>query len=186
MKLLITTDYLGELHFEGEPKEIFESVKRFFIKICPMEDDKPFTIQDLAAGKCAVENNGMLEQLRGVLKAAFPHSNSILNGAARFYHKWNKNGWIGAETTTLPTQSVADFLQDEFVWGEEVEVFDLGNWFKSNFIGHAKVGCGFICENEHNIIDRFYEIRKLPTKTKLTMQQIAEKFGVDVDNFEII
>ena len=57
-----------------------------------------FTIEDLKQGRCAVINDGTLEELREVLRLAFP--DSILDVSL------DKN-------TNLPTQSVKDFLNKE-------------------------------------------------------------------------
>ena len=189
MKLVITTSDLSELHFEGESKEIFESAKRYFIKIFPEEFDipKPFTIQDLANGKCAVENNGTPEQLRVVLKVAFPKDDAVPTGRGKFYFKYGDRYWADSDITNIPTQSVADFLEPEFVWGEEVEVeYKEGEWAKMLFIAKSLTGNEFICERLDGYFDKYKTIRKLPTKTKLTMQEIAYKFGVEVDNLEIV
>jgi len=39
MKVVLTTNDLGELHFEGEPKEVFEDLKRAFIQMYPKSID---------------------------------------------------------------------------------------------------------------------------------------------------
>lgn len=77
------------------------------------------TIQDLANGKCAVINDGTLDELNKVLKAAFPLVDEYqypIQGINKYYHciphykqEWTfTNGEIN-----LPTQSVKDFLKQE-------------------------------------------------------------------------
>ena len=46
-----------------------------------------YTIKDLREGKCAVINDGTLEQLQDVLKKAFPNDVSIPEGGAYYYGK---------------------------------------------------------------------------------------------------
>ncbi len=74
---------------------------------------KKYTIQDLSEGKVAVINNGSLEQLTEVLQLAFPLDTSILTGGCKYYEKWRDWMWCADESTTLPTQSVKDFLNQE-------------------------------------------------------------------------
>lgn len=46
-----------------------------------------FTIQDLREGKCAIINDGTLEQLQKVLKQAFPLDGITAIGNYRYYRK---------------------------------------------------------------------------------------------------
>lgn len=70
-----------------------------------------FTIKDLAEGKCAVKNDGSVEELNKVLKAAFPIDIKAVGNAA-FYRKLRVGHWIGKEIIELPIQSVKDFLEE--------------------------------------------------------------------------
>jgi hypothetical protein len=83
-----------------------------------------FTIQDLAYGKCAVVNDGSLEELREVLKLAFPDDETITSGSFRHYMLGSKYEWMTSDFTHLPTQSVKEFLKNKVmtkctVLGEE-------------------------------------------------------------------
>lgn len=68
-----------------------------------------YTIEDLTNGKCAVINDGTVEELRIVLKKAFPENNYVLKGVDRYYSNnlW-RNNIIG---TTLPSVSVKEFFK---------------------------------------------------------------------------
>ena len=81
-----------------------------------------FTIEDLKQGKCAVINDGTLEELREVLRLAFPNSNST-DGLYKFYYA-KYNAWNCDDSCNLPTQSVKDFLNKELKRGDLVWVSD--------------------------------------------------------------
>ena len=80
-----------------------------------------FTIEDLRNGKCAVINDGTLLELNKVLNEAFPIPCYDFSGGAKFYFadpNFHKNNfsiyqWGRSNNTTLPTQSVKDFLNQE-------------------------------------------------------------------------
>lgn len=78
---------------------------------------KRYTIKDLSEGRCAVENDGTLDELKEVLSKAFPNdaSSSVIKGCHKFYYKSeiSKSIWFFSDTTNLPTQSVKDFLVDD-------------------------------------------------------------------------
>lgn len=83
-----------------------------------------FTIEDLSKGNCAVINDGTLEELREVLRLAFPNSNSnITDGLYKFYYA-KYNAWDCVDSCSLPTQSVKDFLNKELKRGDLVWVSD--------------------------------------------------------------
>lgn len=68
-------------------------------------EDQLFTIQDLADGKCAVKNDGTLEELRKVLGRA-------LRGTHKFYQFTIDEDCVAIDKTDLPTQSVKDFFRE--------------------------------------------------------------------------
>jgi hypothetical protein len=76
---------------------------------------KKYTIEDLATGKCAVINDGSVEELREVLKRAFP--NDLSPEDFRYEKYFRKNNtfsrWTWGNDYNLPTQSVKDFLVEE-------------------------------------------------------------------------
>lgn len=72
-----------------------------------------FTIYDLAAGKVALVNDGSLEELRLVLKAAFPYDISTIHGTGKYYHCQYKDKWIAVHSISWKNhQSVKDFLPE--------------------------------------------------------------------------
>jgi hypothetical protein len=76
-----------------------------------------YTIQDLANGKCAVINDGTLEELTKVLSLAFPEDEDteIMKGTYKFYsiNKSIPKEWSCSDSIYLPTQSVKYFLSKE-------------------------------------------------------------------------
>ena len=81
-----------------------------------------FTIEDLKQGRCAVINDGTLEELREVLKLAFPNSNST-DGLYKFYYA-KHNAWNCVNNCSFQTQSVKDFLIKDLKRGDLVWVSD--------------------------------------------------------------
>jgi hypothetical protein len=102
-----------------------------------------YTIEDLKYGRCAVINDGTLYELQEVLELVFPNDKYITNGSFKYYaiHPNRKEEWCPFDKTDLPTQSVKDFLTEEFVLPERWCVKDthqeINDWF--NKYGHTKV-----------------------------------------------
>lgn len=82
-----------------------------------LESEKiKFTIEDLANGKVAVMNDGTVEELREVLKLAFPNDKwGGATGTSKLYFKDFDKTWGNGSDTKLPTQSVKEFLKDKTV-----------------------------------------------------------------------
>src|SRR5690606_8083126 len=76
-------------------------------------------IKKLRNGELAVENNGTLEQLTEVLKAAFPKDKLPPGGISKYYktHSDYINKWGSVDSTTLPIISVADFYKPDLFTG---------------------------------------------------------------------
>jgi len=70
-----------------------------------------YTIEDLSNGKCAVINDGTVEELRLVLKAAFPNTASRSSGSFKYYYHCKVVCWGCNNETELPQQSVKTFLK---------------------------------------------------------------------------
>lgn len=77
---------------------------------------KRFTIKDLSDGKCAVINDGTVDEIRKVLKKAFPDDDTPIQGLAPFYFVLtNDKGiircgwWCQDLEPNLPVQSVKHF-----------------------------------------------------------------------------
>lgn len=161
-----------------------------------------FTIKDLAEGRCAVKNDGTVEELNKVLKAAFGDTIPLAVGDCPFYCKYNSlsglwkainDGW-----TEMSTQSVKDFL-------EELEKLELpkrgdrilvsqgdNNWYDRIFLTSVDGalypiicvnGSGEECFTSGNSfsITTWRYWKPLPKKETLevTLEDVAKKFGVD-------
>lgn len=71
-------------------------------------------IQQLKNGEIAVINNGTLEQLRQVLKEAFPEDKGIAWGAAKYYMaEENKNYWTSLPYKSIPSVNIQKFIENE-------------------------------------------------------------------------
>src|SRR5690606_38919074 len=98
-----------------------------------------YTIEDLRNGKCAVKNDGTVEELNEVLRLAFPSDKSVIEGANKYYYaSSNKGEWRGSyySSNDLPVQSVKDFLdrREDFKHGDEVEALLCGKWIKCKYV----------------------------------------------------
>lgn len=81
-----------------------------------------YTIEDLRNGKCAVINDGTLEELREVLRLAQCEFSRFIAGNNKYYYKLISNSdWKGTDDLNIPTQSVKDFLIKE----EDNDPFDI-------------------------------------------------------------
>lgn len=143
---------------------------------------KKYSIEDLRNGIVAVKNDGTLEELRKVLALAFPEDCSLLQGSASYYqtHDSHKHLWVATFSTNLPIQSVKDFLNDEFKYGDIVKI-PTSDILEYTFISlHPYKPTKAIIVNEWAPF--IYDIDKL-TKVipplKLTLKEVAEKFGVE-------
>lgn len=160
-----------------------------------------FTIEDLSEGRCAVINDGTVEELNKVLRAAFPNSPKA-NGSQVYYYA-HINVTCNVYKPTIPVQSVKDFLAElekpEFPKkGDRILVSNNGiTWSESIFLTYAKapyipVIC--VAEDDEDDFERGCGVsttkwtywKPLPEKKilKVTKQEIAKKF--DVDEIEII
>ena len=100
---------------------------------------KKYTIEDLRNGKCAVKNDGTLEELREVLKMAFPKDPTITIGSDSYYFRNEIQDilWVSCVGKIyMPSQSVKDFLEWTPKFGEYVLVRDNENegWEKRIYL----------------------------------------------------
>lgn len=72
---------------------------------------KKYTIEDLRNGICAIRNDSTTEEIQELIHKIFPEAMKC-NGGGKFYLRSdvNINKWEAVSSTTLPTQSVKDFL----------------------------------------------------------------------------
>jgi hypothetical protein len=164
-------------------------------------------VKQLANRECILKNeNGSLEELREIIKAAFPDDEDIPIGKGNFYYaSILKNSWVVAYEV-LPFEAhiytIADFYEEEKkeewqpVFGEWVEVrdFDTEEWVKAIYLNTIKQAF-----YPYTTVTRLYEndfsegklfgttnwrqIRRIqqPEKKviKASLQQIAEMLNVD-------
>jgi len=164
-----------------------------------MGDDTPkmYTIQDLAEGRCAVANDGLLLELREVLKAVDSRFNA--SGFFDFYFVLDGKG-KAVNATTLPTQSVKVFIEElrgrqgasPTAWqpkeGEMVEVSDDGKeWGKRRFIGYWKDW--FMCNVDYSDSPFGWKhirpIQTIPVSLDDLKAAYAEKHNIDVNKITL-
>lgn len=159
-----------------------------------------FTIKDLAEGRCVIVNNGSVEDLNEVLRAAFPDDTDFYAGNEPYYYG-DDGCWIGIRETNLPTQSVNDFMEElkniknnKFPKrGDRILVSDDNtNWKEFIFVAcidgaELPIFCVY-SDDEYNFKNNqsFRVIgwkywKPIPKKKilKVTKEEIAAKFGVD-------
>lgn len=93
-----------------------------------------YTIEDLKNGKCAVKSDGTFEELTKVLKLAFPNDkleHKHYNQNA-YYYLYKDGIWCWQFSAGLPSQSVKDFLEEEFIlpekWCVETNLKEVENY----------------------------------------------------------
>jgi len=158
-----------------------------------------YTIKDLAEGKCVAINEGRLNELQKVIELAFPNDDAGVLGENRYYFAdparkqlWRCSKILRSDIKHLPTQAVIDFLkfEPEYVWGEEIQYGNNSIWTN----GYIYIGRDCKITNLHIIQDKKtgevikdydLRIRRAPKVIELTMQQIADKFEIDVSVLRI-
>ena len=85
-----------------------------------------FTIEDLKQGRCAVINDSTLEELREVLRSAFPNDKCVVENSIgyKYFSAKDENYWDCWNQITLPKQSVKDFLYKDLKRGDLIWVSD--------------------------------------------------------------
>lgn len=146
-------------------------------------------IRKVRDGKVAILNTGTVYQLGEVLDWCFPNDRAMLAGTSKFYRAKNNSHelWTANNDNNIPIVSVKDFYEDEFLWGEEVEVSDDNeSWAKRFYVAKNPKSNEYIATTDYGRIYAWVSVRKLPLKIELTHQMIADKFDIDVNNLEII
>lgn len=96
-----------------------------------------YTIRDLMEGKCAVINDGTIDELKTVLKMAFPNDNANILGLCEFYRKNKIDGskWTCVDTPgelMIPHQSAKDFLNQDAAYKiTKEEIFEMSSFCES-------------------------------------------------------
>jgi hypothetical protein len=115
---------------------------------------KKYTIEDLAQGRCAVINDGSVEELREVLRRAFPDDCDIPTGSSQFYRRsWaDPRDWGVGDLRNLPTQSVKDFLvvEEEQLFQYEYKWYDVREVLPDERFDGVIVGT--ICDSINKLI----------------------------------
>ncbi len=162
-----------------------------------MKQEK-FTIEDLRNGKVAVENDGTLEELKEVLKLAQPNTHSVyFAGNSKYYWMHNDYFWNNRdELPVLPVVSVKDFLPVKSQYPKVMWVSGDKNFNnKAKRVVFMEKNGKYIAwrgaetllesEKEHNTTSWQFAKDIEPETVELTMNEIAEKFGVDVKSLKI-
>ena len=159
-------------------------------------------IKQLRERTIAVKNDGTLNELRKVLKYAFPLDIGNTTGLYLNYSASNKkNYWTGADTPNLPSHSVKEFLKPENEYPkvmkvsnkpiETLEEFKNANtrvvfmekcgkfiaWLHVNTIEKSENATSTAVWNY--AVDLDWKPEEETKPLKLTMEQIAEKFNVE-------
>ena len=159
-------------------------------------------IKQLREGTIAIGNYSTLEEIRKVLRYAFPLDNRITNGLNLKYIASNdKDFWVGVDTVYLPTHSVKEFLKPESeypkvmkVSNNPIETLEDFKYANTRVVFMEKCG-KFITwldadtiEKSENItvasywnyaVDLDWQPEEETKPLKLTMEQIAEKFNAE-------
>ena len=167
-------------------------------------------IKKLRKGTIAVVNDGTLEELRKVLRYAFPKDMTNLQGVLKYYYKRPYHDeWMGIDNTHLPTHSVKEFLKPENEYPKVMKVSNkpietLEEFKNANTRVVFMEKCGkFIAwlhvdtiEKSENVtsttawnyaVDLDWQPEEETEPLKLTMEQIAEKFNaekIEIVNYE--
>ena len=167
-------------------------------------------IKQLRERTIALKNDGTLNELRKVLKYAFPLDTGNTTGLYLNYSASNKKDyWTGADTPNLPSHSVKEFLKPENEYPKVMKVSLLPIKTKKQF-KEAKnrvvfiEKCGKFIAWEHSetleeaenvlktytwnyAVDLDWQPEEETKPLKLTMEQIAEKFNaekIEIVNYE--
>lgn len=164
----------SELRILGRRKRLFHN------KLKTM-----YTIEDFKKGKCAVKNDGTLEELNSVLTYAYPNMGPSSGGYK--YYISTGDDWMPVmpdELPCLPTQSVKDFLNQinkpmrKITWQQAQRIIDAAcHTWKTNL--SEKWGSRIVCKLDIEISEEFYrEMRSACTDTQHEL--FDEIFGKDV------
>ena len=167
-------------------------------------------IKQLREGTIAIGNYSTLEEIRKVLRYAFPLDNRITNGLHLKYIASNdEDFWVGVDTVNLPTHSVKEFLKPESEYPKVMRVSNIPIKTKEDlhytinrvvlmeknnkFIAWGKATTLEQAENETDVltwnyaVDLNWQPEEETKPLKLTMEQIAEKFNaekIEIVNYE--
>lgn len=163
-------------------------------------------IKQLAIGEIAVENTGILEDLREVLRAAFPKCRASIYLAHKYYSllcllQGGMGVCGGHEITDLPSVPLTDFFisepeasePTELKWNQPVEVRDREDkeWKRGYVFGcmnpspEAVYPFLVFGEGETNVPILFKFCRPAQA-IKLTRAEYAAKLGISVEQIDSV
>lgn len=162
-------------------------------------------IKQLREGTIALRNDGTLEELREVLKYAFPNDKTKISGNYKYYYKFH-NKYYGYEWgcdngINFPKHSVKEFLKPENEYPKLMKVSDQPIKTKEDF-KNANKRVVFMeklnrflawrdsstieqSKNQTEVytwnyaVDLDWQPEEETKPLKLTMEQIAEKFNAE-------
>ena len=159
-------------------------------------------IKQLREGTIAIGNYSTLEEIRKVLRYAFPLDNRITNGLHLKYIASNdEDFWVGVDTVNLPTHSVKEFLKPENEYPKVMKVsffpintkkeFEKANtrvvfmekcgkyiaWNRAETLEEAEETT--ITNDWDYAVDLDWQPEEETKPLKLTIEQIAQKFNVE-------
>ena len=154
-----------------------------------------FTIKDLAEGKCAVKNDGTVEELNKVLRAAFPKDVQSSGDWIYYARHYYSNRWESFTRIEIPVQSVKDFLEELELpkllkRGDRILVSIDGHyWEKSIFLTYiedAKDPIICVAKDDEELfkhgnkfgICEWPNWKPIP-ELEVTLEDVAKKFKVD-------
>ena len=154
-----------------------------------------FTIKDLAEGRCAVKNDGTVEELNKVLRAAFPKDVQSSGDWIYYAKHYYSNRWESFTRIEIPVQSVKDFLEELELpkllkRGDRILVSIDGHyWEKSIFLTYiedAKDPIICVAKDDEELFkhgDKFgiceWPNWKPIPELEVTLEDVAKKFKVD-------
>ncbi len=151
-----------------------------------------YTIEDLRNGKCAVKNDGTLEELKEVLSKAFPSDSMPAGNDDVYYYIGFGNEWGSDSNINLPTQSVKDFLSFSPKRGDKVLVrySDDCDWEPRIFLTEIEGDIApFYCvnvtsEQEFNSNEAFRSVGWQQMKPlepqEMTLKQVCKELGREI------
>ena len=153
-----------------------------------------YTIEDLRNGKCAVINDGTLEELKEVIQLAFPFAGIPLGSYNYYYNGYQDGYWAcSSDEPDIPVQSVKDFLKPKSGYPKVMWVSDYSDFRDARKRVVFMEKCGwFIAWHSSDTIEKaekeffttpwkYAKDIEEPQIVELTFKDISEGRGVGVD-----
>ena len=157
-----------------------------------------YTIEDLKQGRCAVINDGSLEELREVIILAFPSDSLEVVGFSNYRlfsaSTLERGKWGYRTIEDLPTQSVKDFVskglkRGDLVWvsDNDPDERDLQLIFLTKVDGDkypfiCVEGSDEVCFNDGEVFDtihyRYATKVEEPKEVEMTIEEIEKALNI--------